>query len=263
MCFQESTYSGLPTKFEKFRQKIELTETQRAKIKTSHKHLRENILQPLDYVSNTFLTGSYKKKTLINPANDIDVFVVLKGYSQNPYDSNYITPNAILNKLKKDLQKTYPNTTIKQDKPCIVIEFNHVTFELTPAIEIDNWYGHNNFYIPEMSKSNTWQEVENPRVLEEKLIEANQRLDSKLNPLIKMMKKCKVKHNLKTPSFEMEKMAISSLYSIDNFRDGIQKLLSIYNWYKYDKIIEIQNKSDDEFATFCRDILFGNDFPKE
>ena len=259
MYSQEQTYSGLPTKFEKFRQKIELTENQRNKIKTSHKHLRENILQPLDYVSHTFLTGSYKKKTLINPANDIDVFIVLSGYSK--YD---IKPNTILDKLKKDLQKTYPNTKIKQDKPCIVIEFNHIIFELTPAIEINNWYGDNNFYIPEMSKNNTWQEVENPRILEEELTEANKRLNQKLNPLIKMMKKCKVQNNLKTPSFEMEKMAINQLHSIYNFRDGVQKLLRIYEWthnqYNY---YDIENMTDKDFAILCRDSLFGFDFPKD
>lgn len=259
MCLNESSYSGLPTKFDNFRKKIELTDNQRDKIKTSHKHLRENILQPLDYISHTFLTGSYKKKTLINPANDIDVFVVLSGYSQ--YD---ITPNAILNKLKKDLKSRYPNTTIKQDKPCIVIEFNHVLFELTPAIEIENWYEHNNFYIPEMSKNNTWQLVDNPRILEERLTEANKRLNQKLNPLIKMMKKCKVKNNFKTPSFEMEKMAIDSLYSINGFRDGVQQLLRVYKWTnKTYNHYDIENMSDKDFATFCRDTLFGNDFPKD
>jgi len=259
MYSQEQTYSGLPTKFEKFRQKIELTENQRNKIKTSHKHLRENILQPLDYVSHTFLTGSYKKKTLINPANDIDVFIVLSGYSK--YD---IKPNTILDKLKKDLQKTYPNTKIKQDKPCIVIEFNHVIFELTPAIEIESWNEHNSFYIPEMSKNNTWQKVENPRILENSLSQKNQNLSQKLNPLIKMMKKCKVKNNLKTPSFEMEKMAIGSLYSINGFRDGVQKLLRVYKWTnKTHDYWDIENMSDENFATFCRDTLFGYDFPKD
>jgi hypothetical protein len=252
------TNTGLPTKFNKFRQKIELTESQRDRIKKSHKHLRENILQPLNYMSNTFLTGSYKKQTLINPANDVDVFVVLSEYTRN-----CITPNTILNKLKKDLRKTYPNTVIKQNKPCVVIEFNHVTFELTPAIEINSKNEYNNFYIPEMSKNNTWKKVKNPRILEKELTEANQRLDNKLNPLIKMMKKCKVNNNLTTPSFEMEKMAINKLYSIDNFRDGVQQLLSIYNWYNYSEISEIKNKSDSEFATFCRDTLFGYDFPKD
>jgi predicted nucleotidyltransferase len=259
MYFQNSSYSGLSTKFEKFRQKIELTQNQRDKIKTSHKHLREKILQPLDYISHTFLTGSYKKKTLINPANDIDVFIVLSGYTQ--YN---IKPNTILDKLKKDLQKTYPNTIIKQDKPCVVIEFNHVTFELTPAIEIENYQIHNPFYIPEMSKNNTWQLIENPRVLEEKLTEANKRLNQKLNPLIKMMKKCKIHNNINTPSFEMEKMAINSLYYINGFRDGIQQLLRVYQWehnkYTY---YDIENMSDNEFATFCRNSLFGYDFPKD
>ena len=256
MYFQNS---GLPTKFEKFRKKIELTDAQRLKIKNSHKHLRENILQPLDYVSHTFLTGSYKKKTLINPANDIDVFVVLKGYSN--YD---IKPNTILDKLKKDLQKTYPNTKIKQDKPCIVIEFNHVTFELTPAIEVAKYRGYNSFYIPEMSKNNTWQKVENPRVLEEKLTEANKQLNQKLNPLIKMMKKCKINNNIKTPSFEMEKMAIDSLYNFNGFRDGVQQLLKVYNWRHNEyTTYNIENMSDSEFATFCRNELFGYDFPKD
>lgn len=259
MYLQKSTYSGLPTKFDNFRKKIELTDNQRDKIKTSHKHLRENILQPLDYISHTFLTGSYKKKTLINPANDIDVFVVLNGYSK--YD---ITPNAILNKLKKDLKIRYPNTTIKQDKPCIVIEFNHVVFELTPAIEIESWNEHNSFYIPEMSKNNTWQKVENPRILENSLSQKNQNLSQKLNPLIKMMKKCKVKNNLKTPSFEMEKMAIDSLYSINGFRDGVQKLLRVYEWTnKTHDYWDIENMSDENFAIFCRDTLFGYDFPKD
>ena len=260
MYFHSSTYSGLATKFDKFRQKIELTDNQRDKIKTSHKYLREKILQPLDYVSHTFLTGSYKKKTLINPANDIDVFVVLSGYSN--YD---IKPNTILDKLKKDLNIIYPKTPVKQDKPCIVIEFNHVTFELTPAIEVKNyWGGDNEFYIPEMSKNNTWQNVENPRVLEKKLTEANKQLNKKLNPLIKMMKKCKVNNNLKTPSFEMEIMAINYLYDIDNYRDGIQKLLRAYQWtHKEYNYYEIENMSDNEFAIFCRNDLFGYDFPKD
>ena len=259
MYFQNSSYSGLSTKFEKFRQKIELTQNQRDKIKTSHKHLREKILQPLDYVSQTFLTGSYKKKTLINPANDIDVFVVLSGYTQ--YD---IKPNTILDKLKKDLNITYPKTPVKQDKPCIVIDFNHVTFELTPAIEVENYWGYNTFYIPEMSKNNTWQLIENPRVLEEELTEANKRLNQKLNPLIKMMKKCKIHNGLKTPSFEMEKMAIDSLYYINGFRDGIEQLLKIYNWTtKSYTSYDIENMSDGEFSIFCRDILFGFDFPKD
>ena len=93
----------------------------------------------------------------------------MKGYTK--YD---VKPNSILDKLKKDLDITYQKTQVKQDKPCVVLEFQHVTFELTPAIEIENyWGGHSEFYIPEMSKNNTWQKVENPRVLENLLTQKN------------------------------------------------------------------------------------------
>ncbi|HIE59917.1 MAG TPA: hypothetical protein EYP82_08375 [Hydrogenothermaceae bacterium] len=59
-------------------------------------------------------------------------------------------------------------------------------------------------------------------------------------------------------------MAIDSLYSINGFRDGVQKLLRVYEWrnktYNHDYI---ENMSDKDFAIFCRDILFGYDFPKD
>ncbi len=258
MYFQDS-YSGLPSKFETFRKNIELTDSQRTKIQSSHIHLREKILQPLNYVSHTFLTGSYKKKTLIKPANDIDAFVVLSGYDQ--YD---ITPNSILNKLKNDLQSSYPNSKIKQNKPCVVIEFNHITFELTPAIEIESFWGHDSeFYIPNMNSSNEWQKIENPRILEKSLTSANKSLNNKLNPLIKMMKKCKQYNNLdNVMSFEMEKMAIDQLYSINGYRDGVEKLLRIYDWTdnRYSQY-DIESMTDDDFAYYCRNTLFGNDFP--
>ena len=83
--------TGLPTKFDKFRQKIELTQNQRDKIKSSHKHLRESILQPLDYVSNTFLTGSYKKKTLIKLPSP--VFATVKDFIFQCLHLNFFTLN--------------------------------------------------------------------------------------------------------------------------------------------------------------------------
>jgi hypothetical protein len=55
--------SNLATKFEQFKQKIELTDNERSNIISSHKHMRENILQRAPYVYKTFLTGSYKKNS--------------------------------------------------------------------------------------------------------------------------------------------------------------------------------------------------------
>ena len=63
--------TGLPAKFERFRQNIELTENQRQGIRNSHIYLRSQ-LQRLDYVRDTFLTGSYINRTY---AKSIDISI--------------------------------------------------------------------------------------------------------------------------------------------------------------------------------------------
>ena len=76
--FGSQQRTGLPAKFERFRQNIELTENQTQGIITSHTALRRQ-LQQLDYVSDSFLTGSYKKNTryLYNRRFDGSGFCIL------------------------------------------------------------------------------------------------------------------------------------------------------------------------------------------
>ena len=284
--------TGLSTKFEQFRQEIELTPNQRQRIINSHIHLRQNNLIRLHYVSDSFLTGSYKRHTMIRPPNDVDIFVLI---NHGRYE---VTPNTVLNKLRLDLRSSYPNSVVRQDKPCIVLDFNHCKFELTPAIKVSqdsdrsrsfletlgrthrrenqllktlgggqshegSQYADLGYYIPSQAE-NTWMKVESPRVLEERLSNANQRLNGMLTPLIKMMKVCKRYNNLKAKkSFELEDIAINSLSYIANYRDGVQKLLRAYNWTnKSLSYYEIESMTDQEFASYCRETLFGNDFPE-
>ncbi len=256
----------LSNRIKKFINNIELSPEQKTKIQKSHQYLRKHNLDKLAYVSNTFLTGSYKKSTLINHSNnDVDMFVVLDGYDQ--YN---VKPNTILDKLKKDLQGKYTTTEIKQNKPCVVLNFNHIAFELTPVIKIDNSLqlalGFENtpdFYMPNLSSNNEWIKIDNPRILEKQLSTANKEFDNQLVPLIKMMKKCKLHNNISNiQSFEIEKFAIDNLYYINNYRNGIEQLLRIYGWTHKNYIYEdIEKFTDIAFAQFCRDDLFGTDFP--
>ena len=246
--------TGLPTKFEQFRQNIELTANQKQSIRDSHNYLRRQ-MQQFDYVSNSFLTGSYIKNTMIRPPNDVDIFVLINhSYSE-------ITPNAVLSKLKHHLSTSYPNSTIRQDKPCIVLDLSHCKFELTPAIPV---YQHNDsdYYIP-LQGANDWLYVESPRLLEERLTNANQSLNGMLVPLIKMMKACKRHNNITDKkSFEMEEIAITYLVYIDGYRDGVQQLLRAYNWTDRRRSHdEIEIMTDQEFASYCNTTLFGSDFP--
>ncbi len=248
---------SLQTKFEQFRQNIEPTPSQMEQVIGSHTHLRQNILQKLPYVKNTILTGSYKRRTLIRPLNDVDVFVILN-YTAGAYGNP--TPQSILTKLKQDLANSYPNSTIKQDKPCIVLDFSHCKFELTPSIEAATW-GTSYYEIPNVSNTGLWQRVDSPDVLGERLSQANKQTPL-LIPLIKMMKRCKEKNNLKNlRSFEMELLAIQKLGFVNTYREGVTRLLDIYGWLGNADLYNLKLKNDLEFANYCRSTLFGTDFP--
>ncbi|WP_444935331.1 SMODS domain-containing nucleotidyltransferase [Microbulbifer sp. JMSA004] len=249
--------TGLSNKFEKFRQNIELTENQKQKIISSHTHLRQNYLQRLPYISETFLTGSYKKSTMIRPPSDVDVFLIT---NQKKTDT---TPNTILNKLKKDLSSLYPSTNVRQDRPCIVLDFNHCQFELTPVVkETVLWDDY--FFIP-LNGGNSWTEVEDPRKLEKRLSNANRNLDGKLTPLIKMMKVWKKNNNIRNiKSFEIEEKTINNISHMKDYRDGVQQLLKIFGWKDSQGFFSsrVDDMDDYVFARYCRNTLFGSDFPE-
>lgn len=248
---QIPTNSGLENKFKVFKSNIELTDTQKKQIQSSHAYLR-TLIERQNYVSNTFLTGSYKKNTMIRPIDDVDLFVVVNnGYTVSS------SPQTVLNQLKKDLKVSFPKTSIKQNKPCIIVDFNHCKFEITPTIT--NLWG--SYEIPLDSYS--WKSVDDPRILENKLSVKNSQLNNRLIPLIKMMKKCARHCNIDSTSYLLEELALN-LYQVNSYRDGIQKLLEIYQWkdtsnpnyYSY-----IKNMTDNEFAYYCRNTLFGQEFP--
>lgn len=248
---------SLQSRFDRFRQNIEPTENQRQQVINSHIYLRQNVLQKFPYVRNTILTGSYKRRTIIRPMNDIDVFVILT-YMPGAYTNP--TPQSVLNKLKSDLNYSYPNSIIRQDKPCIVLDFRHCKFELTPAIEGITW-GENYYEIPNSDNINRWKKIDSPDVLGQQLTRANSS-NPLLIPLIKMMKRCKVNNNLNYPaSFEMEILAIRQLGYISNYRDGVERLLEIFGWLNYDGLQQVRNMNEWQFGEYCRNTLFGSDFP--
>lgn len=251
--------SGLETKFDQLRQNIELTQNQREKIITSHTALRAAI-EKLPYVQSTFLTGSYKKNTMIRPPNDVDMFVILKA------DQASLQPQSVLDKLKKDIATTYSNSTIRQDRPCVVVDLAHCKFELTPVIKASLLSIR--YKIPQkkiLEVGLNWFEIPDPNVFGTRLTQRNEALNGKLVPLIKMMKKMKAQNGLNNiKSFEMEQKAVDELNSIYSYRDGVEQLMKIYGWNDH----EIPNfyswlsaLNDKDFAAYCRTSLFGTDFP--
>jgi hypothetical protein len=254
--------SYLETLFNKFHEKIVPTTNQIENLKKSHSFLRNQILNNLYFVENTILTGSYKRKTLIRPLNDVDIFVILN------YADTYEAPlpQTILNSLKKELKLNYPNSIIKQDRPCVTAHFNHCSFELTPAIKLEktSWFSGNTYfeYLIPNSNLKDWVKVDDPNILGQKLAEKNKSLNNKLIPLIRMMKRWKVFNDIRDiKSYEMEEIAIKSIDSITTYRKAVEKLLYEYKFIGWWRSWDIENMSDEEFADYCYEEVFGNEFP--
>jgi predicted nucleotidyltransferase len=152
-----------------------------------------------------FQFGSSTRGTILprraDSQSDIDYMVVFK----NP--NNY-KPETLLNYLKNFMKTYYSRSEIYKDSPTMVLELNHIKFELVPAIQ-DMW---GNLSIP--SRTNflsDWMSTD-PTGFNQKLVSANTNSNSKIKPAIRLLKYWNTnKLNYYYSSFLLEK------YVVDNF----------------------------------------------
>ena len=160
-----------------------LSSTENANIKTSITTLsqRLNWYFNSDELHKHFQFGSNTRGTILprsaDSKSDIDYMVVFK----NP---NGYKPETLLNYLRNFMNKYYSKSEIYKDSPTMVLELNHIKFELVPAIQ-DNW---GNLSIP--SKTNLlsdWMSTD-PTGFNQKLVNANVNNNYKLKQFIRLMK---------------------------------------------------------------------------
>lgn len=92
------------------------------KISASSEYLRNIIKNQTDF-KESFVGGSYKRKTMVKNMSDVDIYYQYTGSGR---------PQAALDILKNCLTKTYSDSNIKQDKPSILADFKKIPFNITP-----------------------------------------------------------------------------------------------------------------------------------
>ncbi|WP_085507149.1 SMODS domain-containing nucleotidyltransferase [Thalassobacillus devorans] len=176
-----------------------------------------------------FQFGSSTRGTILprkaDSNSDIDYMVVFK----NP--NNY-KPETLLNYLRNFMKAKYSRSEIYKDSPTMVLELNHIKFELVPAIQ-DYW---GNLSIP--SRTNflsDWMSTD-PTGFNESLINANRNNNSKIKPAIRLMKYWNTnKLNYYYSSFLLEKWVVNKFhyssrpYIKDYVFDSIESLSYNYN----------------------------------
>jgi len=165
---------------------ISYNQSEMSNIASSSNHLREIINNQPDFRSS-FIGGSYKRHTMVKTVSDIDIYYEYIGQGNS---------QTALARLKSYLLSSYPNTTIKQDKPSILVDFNKIPFNITPYKLYKNTIS-----IPDNRLIN-WRVVEFQRL--EKRITALRAKNSKYIYLIKILKLWNKNHNKRIKNFKIE-----------------------------------------------------------
>lgn len=170
---------SVPRAFDVFASRLEITDLQQGTVSARQEAVRAALGRRLR-VLDTFLTGSYRRHTMIGPLAraDVDLFCVL--------DPGYHRPGgqaALLDAVRKALREAYPKTPrISPSGQAVTIRFTDFIIEVVPAFYRQG----GGFLIPSSTEAR-WIETD-PKVHEAFIANANAIHGGKLVPLIKMIK---------------------------------------------------------------------------
>ena len=184
--------------FRQFRSNLEITSLQEATTSTRQQNVRDAVEADFT-VLESFLTGSYRRNTMIAPLKDadVDVFVVL--------DPKYYAANnqrTLLISVMATLKKEYPTTPqIKPDGQAVTISFKDFKVDVVPGF----YRRDGGFLIPDANR-NLWIAT-NPKKHVELWSESNKIHNGSLVPMIKMLKCWNRENGGLLRSFHLEVLA--------------------------------------------------------
>ena len=176
--------------FEKFRKRLELSETERKDAARRHSEVRDCIRGSFD-VKTDFLSGSYKRHTKTKPLKDVDILFVL---SNKEKERRGKPPIEMLEAFDRCLRKRYTEkdqTEICRRAVTVQFEKNYypedhegkiLSIDTVPAFES----GDNEYEIPD-KVTGTWIKT-NPEKHKEQATAKNDEMGGYWVPLVKMIK---------------------------------------------------------------------------
>jgi hypothetical protein len=195
--------------FEKFRQRLELSETERQDAIRRQTEVRECIREGFD-VDRDFLTGSYARHTKTKPLKDVDIFFCLGAKEKHWRDK---APSEVLDAFEKCLAKTFGKDCVEPGRRCVTVEFDKknptaekegrvLSNDAVPAFELKDCYE-----IPDRNLGK-WIKT-NPDKHKEKSTAKNKACDGMWVPLVKMLKRWNRSADKPiAPAFLIEVMAL-------------------------------------------------------
>lgn len=200
--------------FRKLKSRLELTDKEQKDASRRQREIRERMDTKFD-IETDFLTGSYKRWTKTKPLKDVDIFCVL-GEAERHYRSE--APSVLLAAVEAALVEKYGRDCVAMQRRSVAVDFGVVStndqtddrvmsFDVVPAFAKEDY-----FEIPDTQASSGWTST-NPKVHEQKAVDAQQSYGGEWKALVRMMKYWN-NHQGKAikPSFLIEVMALEVLH---------------------------------------------------
>lgn len=188
-----------------------LSSTEQASITTSISTLQTRIGMYFanGVIKQHFRFGSSTRGTILprsmDENSDIDYMIV--------FSDSTVTPQTYLNRLRTFVEKRYATSEIYQSSPTIVLELNHIKFDLVPATM--DWIG--GLQIP--NKSGGWMST-SPNDFNATLEANNKGNKLLIKPTIRLFKYWNATAEYPFDSFEMEKWVCGlSFWFLSNLKD--------------------------------------------
>jgi hypothetical protein len=221
-------FTGVSTLFETLVANTQLTQAQLDDASGKHARVRA-VLNKAYYgidsgTANSFLVGSYGKKTAIRPPSDVDILFSLPWsvFSRFKERTGNIQ-SQLLQEVKGILQKSFPTTAMKADGQIVLVPFTTYAIEVLPAFEFTIYSS--GFYHADSNGGGSWRSTD-PKAEMQVLVESNRISGSKTTHLIKLMKAWKIVCGVKIKSLGLELLAI-------RFMSGWQYKKEGYLYYDF------------------------------
>ena len=196
-------------------------------------------------IQTKFVFGSYDRKTILRRSkdsqSDVDYMIVFN-------DADSYTPQTLMNRLKNFAIAKYSSSEIYQSSPTVVLELNHIKFELAPAKK--DWLGL--LYIPApASNYQNWIHTD-PASVKTNLNTKNQSCNYQIRKLVRILKYWNVLNGRPYSSYTLEKYVIDkNFWFCTNLKEyfyqaveGLSTLgLSISNTSKVNSLKDTVNKT--------------------
>jgi Second Messenger Oligonucleotide or Dinucleotide Synthetase domain len=184
--------------FKEFRGNLEITGLQESTVAARHEQVRAAVARRLT-VRDSFLTGSYRRRTLIAPMRDADVDIVIvlgREYRRRG-------PAAVLDLVKDTLREQYPLSKVSRNGQAVTIRFSDFTVDVVPSFRL--WWDSETFDICN-SGDGTWIRT-GPQKHIAISSKINKRADGLVVPAVKMLKAWNRTAGRPLRSFHLEALA--------------------------------------------------------